>query len=377
MPKQIRNFKEFIKNKSKQEKKEIVEHIKKYTSLMKEGSLREFGLTESPMSIKEALTSRDASILMPKIMEGVLEESAEPVYLASKFFKKVQMETGNRMIFPAIGSLRAQIVGETQEFPTDTLDIMLKERATEVDVTKKGLLVPISEEMIEDSQWSVVGMHIQAAGRALARLKEELLFKAMSKHGHAVFDNRKRNKYPEAGTTGRNEHGEFNDTLSVEDLFDLIIAIMANNYIPTDVLIHPLTWSVFLKNGLVNVFDKPALGTDGSIQIDKNAANGRIPFALNLMVSPFIPFDQVNKKFDMYVVDRDNVGVIVEKTKMTTEDFTDPYRDIRNLKFKERYGIGILDQGKAVATARGVSLDVSYEKPTLIRTIDEGDFGNN
>jgi len=76
MPKQIRNFKEFIKNKSKQEKKEIVEHIKKYTSLMKEGSLREFGLTESPMSIKEALTSRDASILMPKIMEGVLEESA-------------------------------------------------------------------------------------------------------------------------------------------------------------------------------------------------------------------------------------------------------------------------------------------------------------
>lgn len=377
MPKQIRNFKEFIKNKNTQEKKEIIEHIKKYRALMQEGSLKEFGLAESPMTIKEALTSRDASILMPKIMEGVLEESAEPVYLASKFFKKVQMETGNRMIFPAIGSLRAQIVGETQEFPTDTLDIMLKERATEVDVTKKGLLVPISEEMIEDSQWSVVGMHIQAAGRALARLKEELLFKAMSKHGHSVFDNRKRNKYPEAGTTGRNEHGEFNDTLSVEDLFDLIIAIMANNYIPTDVLIHPLTWSVFLKNGLVNVFDKPALGTDGSIQIDKNAANGRIPFALNLMVSPFIPFDQVNKKFDMYVVDRDNVGVIVEKTKMTTEDFTDPYRDIRNLKFKERYGIGILDSGKAVASARGVSLDVSYEKPTLIRTMDEADFGNN
>ena len=79
----------------------------------------------------------------------------------------------------------------------------------------------------------------------------------------------------------------------------------------------------------------------------------------------------------MYVIDRHNVGVIVEKEGMTTEDFTDPYRDIRNLKFKERYGIGILDQGKAVATARNIALDVTYEKPMLVRTINESDYASD
>lgn len=370
------SFREYIKNKSKQERKEIVEFIEKYTLLMSTGSTVKFGLVEQPMTVKEALTSRDAQILLPKVMEGVLEQAAEPIYLASKLFKTVKLEQGSRIIFPAIGALRAYEIGETQEYPTDTLDIMLKEKATEVDVTKKGVLVPISEELINDSQWDVIGMHIQAAGRALARLKEELIFKAMSKHGHVVFDNKLRRKYPEAGTTGRNEHGEFNDTLAIEDLFDIIVALMANEYTPTDILIHPLTWSVFVKNGLISVFDKPALGSKDNIKIDKNAANGRIPFALNLMVSPFIPFDQVNRTFDMYVIDRHNVGVIVEKEGMTTEDFTDPYRDIRNLKFKERYGIGILDQGKAVATARNIALDVTYEKPMLVRTINESDYAS-
>ena len=370
------SFREYIKNKSKQERKEIVEFIEKYTLLMSTGSTVKFGLVEQPMTVKEALTSRDAQILLPKVMEGVLEQAAEPIYLASKLFKTVKLEQGSRIIFPAIGALRAYEIGETQEYPTDTLDIMLKEKATEVDVTKKGVLVPISEELINDSQWDVIGMHIQAAGRALARLKEELIFKAMSKHGHVVFDNKLRRKYPEAGTTGRNEHGEFNDTLAIEDLFDIIVALMANEYTPTDILIHPLTWSVFVKNGLISVFDKPVLGSKDNIKIDKNAANGRIPFALNLMVSPFIPFDQVNRTFDMYVIDRHNVGVIVEKEGMTTEDFTDPYRDIRNLKFKERYGIGILDQGKAVATARNIALDVTYEKPMLVRTINESDYAS-
>lgn len=368
MPK---TFKEYIQTKSKKERAEVVEFIEKYTLLMSEGSTAKFGIAEYPMTIKEALTSRDAQILLPKVMEGVLELAAEPIYLASKLFKTIKLDQGNRMIFPAIGALRAYEVGETQEYPTDTLDIMLKEKATEVDVTKKGVLVPISEELINDSQWDVIGMHIQAAGRALARLKEELLFKAMSKHGHVVFDNKLRKKYPEAGTTGRNEHGEFNDTLAIEDLFDIIVALMANEYVPTDILIHPLTWSIFVKNGLISIFDKPALGSEGNIKIDKNAANGRIPFALNLLVSPFIPFSQVDRTFDMYVIDRNNVGVIVQREKMTTDDFIDPYRDIRNLKFKERYGIGILDQGKAVATARNIALDITYEKPMLVRTIDE------
>ena len=35
--------------------------------------------------------------------------------------------------------------------------------------------------------------------------------------------------------------------------------------------------------------------------------------------------------------------------------------------------IGVLDNGKAVTTARNISLDTSYPKPDLIRTIKVGD----
>ena len=209
----------------------------------------------------------------------------------------------------------------------------------------------------------------------MARLKEEIIFKRMTKYGHTVFDNNMRDKQPEAGTTGRDEYGNFNNTLSVEDVFDIVIALMNNQYNPTDVLIHPLTWSVFVKNGLVQIFDNPALGGADEIgEINKEVTGGRLPVNLNIMASPFIPFDRQNKQFDMYCVDRNSVGVIIQREQMTTDEFDDPYKDIRNLKIKSRYGVGVLDEGRAVTVAKNVALDTSYPKPDLVRTISAENY---
>lgn len=211
----------------------------------------------------------------------------------------------------------------------------------------------------------------------MARLKEEIAFKMMSKYGHTVFDNSIRDKQPEAGTTGRDEYGNFNNTLSVEDVFDIVIALMNNEYNPTDVLIHPLTWSVFVKNGLVQIFDNPAMGGEDEIgEINQEVTGGRLPVNLNIMASPFIPFDRQKKQFDMYCLDRNSVGVIIQREEMTTDEFDDPYKDIRNLKIKERYGVGVLDEGRAVTVAKNVALDTSYPKPNLVRTISAEDYEN-
>jgi len=369
------NFREYIAKITPKQAKKAIEFVKKYTPLMAEGSMSGFGIGESPILLKEALSTTDAAVLMTKVMEGTLEKAAEPLYIGSKFFKTIHLESGNRIVFPAIGALRAYEMGEGEEYRRETLDIMLKERATEVTVTKKGVMVAITEEMIEDSQWQVIGLHVEAAGRALARLKEELIFKAMTKHGWTTFDNAIRDKYPDAGTTGRDEHGNFNNTLAIEDMFDIILALMNNEYMPTDVLVHPLTWGVFVKNGLIDIFSKPALGGDANLgTIDQDVTNGRLPVSLNIIASPFIPFNQVDKTFDMYCIDRNNVGVIVQREGMTTDQFTDPYKDIHNLKFKERYGLGILDEGKAVSVAKNIALDTTYEKPLLVRTIDASTY---
>ena len=195
----------------------------------------------------------------------------------------------------------------------------------------------------------------------------------MSKHGHTVFDNDLRDKYPEAGTSGLDEMGQPNDTLAIEDFFDLVVMLMNNEYVPTDVLIHPLTWTVFVKNGLIDILENPALGGEDDLpSFSTEASSGRMPISVNVTSSPFIPFDLDEKTFDMYCLDRNNVGVIVEREGMTTDQFDDPYRDIRNLKFKERYGCGILNNGMAVTVAKNISLDTSYPKPDLIRTIKVG-----
>ena len=155
MTDKYKNFKAYLMGKNESEQNQILDFIEKYRGLMKDGNTRQFGPTEKVKSLKEALNSRDASIIMPKVMEGVLEEAAEPLYLGTKLFKTINMERGNRMIFPAIGALRAYEMAEGQEYRDDHLDLRLKEKATEVDVTKKGVMVPITEEMVEDSEWDV------------------------------------------------------------------------------------------------------------------------------------------------------------------------------------------------------------------------------
>lgn len=162
-----RNFKfrNYLKNQlsDKKKQKEAIDFVKKYKPLISEGKYDQFDLSEKIMSVKEALkmetsealTSRDAAVLVTTIIEGALQEAAEPMYVGSELFNTVQVDNNNRIVFPAIGQLRAQEIAEGQSYPQDNLDVVLRDGATEVDVTKKGVLIPITHEMIDDSQWEV------------------------------------------------------------------------------------------------------------------------------------------------------------------------------------------------------------------------------
>ncbi len=45
---------------------------------------------------------------------------------------------------------------------------------------------------------------------------------------------------------------------------------------------------------------------------------------------------------------------------LSTDNWTDPERDIRLLKTKERYGVGILDNGRGIAVARNLKVATTY-----------------
>ncbi len=333
---------------------------------------------ESFVSVTEALTTADANILIPKVVSQVVAESAEPMYLASQFFQKVQLNEGRSMEFIHFGAIRAFEVGEGQEYREQTLNLT-KQGITNVDVRVKkyGLKVQITDEMVADSQWDVIGLHLQAAGRAMARKKEEVIFEEFSKHGHVVFDAKMYGPiygkdeagkdvivgYQDGYPTGRGFDGERNGTLAAEDIIDMAVSIMAAGHTPTDIVMHPLCWSLFAKNAALEGSSIAAFG-QGSSSFDPKAFNTSNALGLNVIFSPFVPFDQANKTFDFYLVDRNNVGVMLVKDEISTEQFDDPLRDIYTLKVKERYGVGILNGGLGLAVARNIKFAKTYPAPS-------------
>lgn len=344
--------------------------------------------------ISETLASTDTVRLIPKVIEGQLREAAEPEYLATRFMSTVHVAGGNTAVYvvPVVGELVASEVSEGGRYNEDYVDFNTVENgALEVRVKKIGLKVSVTEEAISDSSWDILGINIRKMGRAMARYKEEWCFNSFSDHGHIIFDNNLREQMPEAGTTGHAADGSMNDTLSVEDFLDLVLALMSNGMVPTDIVMHPLTWVIFARNSMIgNGLSFGAFGgnmvhpwgaTQGTpgfaglsaeqgpqkLIMTPEQTQNRLPLPLTVNFSPFVRFDKINRKFDMYCLDRNEVGVIVQKEGLSTENWTDPERDIRMLKCKERYGVGILSNGRGITVARNLSVAPTYPVPPKVQ----------
>ena len=323
------------------------------------------------VSVREVLTTKDASVLIPQVIVGVMREAAEPLYIGTSLLQRVNLKQGRSITIPSVGEIRAHDIPEGGPYPEEELEFQLHEATGEIKVGKTGLIVRVTDEMINESQWDVISLMLRKAGRAMARLKEEKAFSLFSRSGFVVFDNKLKAQYPEAATTGRDFHGRFNDTMSVDDFIDMILVLMANGFTPTDVLMHPLTWLIFAKQDVIGTLSFGALGAQPSqFQLNPNSVQGRIPFPITLNFSPFMPFDRQEKVFDMFVVDRNEVGILLVKEDIYTERWTDPERDIQNIKVREQYGLGLLHNGKAVTVARNIAFKLAYPIPERTLQLD-------
>jgi len=338
-------------------------------------------------TVAEGLTSTDVIRLIPKVIEGQLREAAEPEYMATKFMSTVHVDGGNTAVYviPVVGELFAHEVGEGTKYKEESVDFNTVENGQlEVRVKKIGLKVKITEEAISDSSWDIYGINVRKMGQAMARYKEEWCMNSFSDHGTPIFDNNLRQQEPAAGTTGRGADGQPNDTMSVEDFLDLVLALMSNDMTPTDIIMHPLCWVIFAQNSMIgNGMTYGAFGGNqvhpwGAVQgtpgfaglaadadgqkfiMRPEQVQGRLPMPIQVNLSPFVNFDKINKKFDMYCLDRANVGVIVEKEGLSTDNWTDPERDLRLLKVKERYGVGITNNGRGITVARNLAVAPTY-----------------
>jgi hypothetical protein len=312
------------------------------------------------VTVKEAFASPDAPILFPKVISRTLKEAAEPQLLVTPLLSVVRLGKGRSLEFPAVNAIQADEIPEGQEYPEQALAFA---KQIEGKVSKKGVKVAFTEEVIADSLWDIVGLHVRAAGRAMARLKEQIALSRFAGAATVVFDN------DDAGvvnTTGLGAAGTANGTLIWDDVIEMAAVLMAENHVPTDFIIHPLMWSLFARNPEFRGMNGTSWPRwDMSVTSRDQAANASAPLGLNVLVSPFVSFTAKSgstpAKSDVFLIDRNEVGVLLVKDDMTTDGWNDPARDIQALKMKERYDIVMMGDGEGITAAKNVSLTRAYE----------------
>ena len=352
------------------------------------------------IKIEDALSVPNAPMLMPKVISNIVKEAAEPLLVGTSLLQRINYSFGQTITFPAVGALVAADIAEGMEYPERSLQ--MGGSTVTATVGKSGVAVKITDEMIRYSQFDVIGMHLRAAGRALARHKEVKIFNYIRAMGVPVFDNVTPTKSLKGVTTGRDLSGAGNGSVTMDDVFDTYAQVITQGFTPNTMLMHPLTWTMFLKDATLRWFvlqngggswfanwtGQPAqrapwdnssqngLGYSGGQNIiPPGAASGDQPSALTqypqtmtsgpqlpgymnipfrIIVSPFVPYDPRRKLTDVYMFDANELGVLIVDEDVTTEEFDDPRVDIRKIKLRERYGIGILNEGKAIAVMKNI-----------------------
>jgi hypothetical protein len=316
--------------------------------------------TEDRILITEAMASPDASILFPRVINRTLREAAEPTLLVTPLLQTVRLGQGRSLEFPAVNALQASEIPEGQEYPEQQL-VFAKQ--IEGKVSKKGVKVAFTEEVIQDSLWDIVGLHVRAAGRAMARLKEQIALEEFRDAAVVVFDN---DDSGEDDTTGRGIDGEYNLTMCWDDIVDMAAVLHSEKHAPTDFILHPLMWALFLKDAVYHAGGAAAgQSWNTSLKNSANVVQSSAPMGLNVIVTPFVQFtaktDDSAAKSDVFLIDRNEIGVLLVKDDMTVDDWNDQTRDIRYLKMKERYDIVMLGDGEGIGVAKNVRLSRSYD----------------
>lgn len=326
------------------------------------------------INMAEALASADASVLFPKVFSDVLLRPREPLMIGQTLLAKtIKVDNVRSMEFPVLGSIRAFQIGEGQEYPEQIAAV--SKHLMEIKVWKHGLKVALNEDIVKDSMWDLLALYVEAAGFAMLRWKEEQIFNEFTANGHKVYDNSLTDS--SKWTSGRNSAQNMNFSVAYNDLIYAMGGLVANGYVPTDVIMHPLAWSVFATDPIIRnvMYTQSQIGQSVWNSAPQFDQQHNVPWNLNYQVSPFVPLTLSStitsnssasglpacNLTDIYIVDRNNCCIVLQREDMSTEQFDNPERDIVNLKFKERYGVGAANGGRAAAVLSNVRLAENFQ----------------
>ena len=370
--------------------------------------------------LKDLITTQDLTRFIPQTVETIVREAIEPnLFIVDKLFQEINIPRGSRIQIGAIGAMEAGRVGQGGEYPERFVDLDGGDMVA-LTTDKHGLKISLTEEVLQENLFDVVGIWLRAAGRALARHKERAAAKLINEMGYDVFDNLSPDDAYIGSTTGRNISGTPNGSMTVNDIFEMYTYLMHRGFNPDTIMMHPLAWKTFmcdtemrevvLAGSTVNSYKNPngssaegwatghqGLGLrtkatgQGETVGDKtkgpwawtqtlnplgasfNIAPQYLPTPLEVLVTQYVTFDYGKRTGNgvanettkgstssIVMVDSSNCGLIGQSMPVTMDRWSDPERDIENIKLKEMWGLALLEQGKGIAVSRNISTDRNY-----------------
>lgn len=344
--------------------------------------------------MEDAQHTSNKSLFLPKVITKIVRDAIEPETVLEPLFRKMRYN-GETINFPAFGGMVAADIGAAEEYPEQKLEAAGQ---ISINIGKSGLAVMMTDEMIRYSQYDLMRISIEHAAKALIRHKEVKCANHLSDNSTAIFNNQGRfglDGAPVAGTystSGRGSDGATNGTFTINDLFIMYAESVKRGFVPNTLVMNPMGWLIFAMSPELRAFGFNNNGQmfqalSGQVgrarQWEKGpnvwASTGNnellgstyaevpnmFPSTLNIVVSPFVYHAQDGStdefKTHIHMADRAEIGLIVVDEEPVTEEWSDPRRDIKKTKIRERYGIGSLHNNEAIISAKNIIIKKGYD----------------
>ena len=289
----------------------------------------------------------------------------------------------------SFGAVSAEKITELSEYPE--VSVPAGEGGQIVTIGKYGLGAKFSDEVLKYSNYDLINLYLRLMSKALARKKESNIWAMIHKTGISTHDNLNPDKSIYGTTTGYGSDGSANYSLSMDDIIEGYTTLLLNGFIGDTLIVNPMTFMMFLLDPVMRMFaanhgggswynmwegnaktqyphDRGLLGKVGpgpNANPDPldviNSAKPKLPpyvgLPLRIMVSNQVPYDPVTKLTDVYMVDSNNLGVLLEDEAPTVEEIDDRSTDSLKVKVRERYAILPYNDGQAAVKMKNIKVE--------------------
>lgn len=362
--------------------------------------------------LRDALAYSDSHLAFEQVITEIVQETREPtligdmlldtIYTSDRGMTQVTLRT-----IGALGDIDIEVAeeGEYKEVYFGRGQGSL----IHVNYQKFGLKLKITEEMIQGSQWGIIELWVRKVVQYFSREREKRIFAMLANMGEVVFDNVNPSNSVIGRTFGRDINGVGNASMTLSDMLDMYGHLLSRGYTGNVMLVHPMHWAMFAKDpiireaGLVKgdisqwlnsqVSPVNAYKHIGDYVSNQRLGNGSAPqltngeqdqllqttpkmpnfsplSGLTVIPSPYVPYDREAKTASIIMLDTTATGAIVVNQPITLDTWDNKENDVKVIKIKEKYGLNLYDQGRAVAVAHNISLSPNevFQNPHTILT---------